>query len=142
MSGTVTSQVLRDTIYESVILLTGSSSVAETAVVKVDASTLLGANTGVLLNGLEIENIWWNIGVSGAHIELLWYATSNTPIIILSETGSLKLTGREPFSIPSNAGAGANGDILFTTSNFQSTDTYSVILHVKKVGTGWTSSSY
>ena len=64
-------------------------------------------------------------------VELFWDATTNVPLLNLLENWSDQLDFT-PTGIPNSGGAGKTGDILVTTSNAGSGDTYLLILTLTK----------
>lgn len=125
MADAVTTQTIRDDSKYTIIKLTNlSDGTGESAVLKVDVSTLNGAPSTV-----AIEKIWYS--VSGMNVTLLWDATTDVRIIELgANTGVMCF--KEFSGLPNNAGVGITGDILLTTTGHTSGDSYSIILKLKK----------
>lgn len=132
MANTVTSQTLVDDTERCVIKFTNESDgTAETAVKKVDVSTLTSKN-GDACSEVIIEKIVADI--SGCTIKMLWDATANVFCHSINASGSQDfVTGTVCKGIENNAGAGKTGDLLFTTAGLASGDYYSVILYMRKV---------
>jgi len=123
---TVTTQVLVDGPKTSVLKFTNvSGGDGESAVVKVDVSTLAGAPSKV-----KIMQAWF--ATDGMSVDVLFDATAN----VLAFTAPAGLTDHLDFrcfgGIQNNAGTGVTGDILFTTRGHTAGDTYSIILEVSK----------
>jgi len=107
-----------------------SDGSGESAVVKVDVSTLAKNSHGTACTGVVIEEIWWQC--IGMKVQILWNASTNVFCIELGENQS----GNHDYStfggLTNNAGSGVNGDVLFTTVGHTSADTYTIILKMKK----------
>jgi hypothetical protein len=143
MADTVTSQILRDTAsHWAVKLINVSDGTGETDVVKVSANTLVASDGGGTQR-LTINKIFWSIGSGTSatispRITLKWRGTSNTTIVTLADSGFWDLTTAGQCPLTNNAGAGANGDILLSTSGFTTNAAYTVIIEGKKTA-GYTS---
>lgn len=125
MADAVTSQILVDGERNAVMKFTNiSDGTGETAALKVDVSTLAGAPSSVKITHVEYD-------ISGMQVAILWDATTDVPAIILSQ-GQQRFDFTSVGGLINNAGAGVNGDILFTTIGASANDTYSIVLHMKK----------
>ena len=137
MADTVTSQTLKDSASTWAVKLTNvSDGTGETGVVKVSANTLVGSDGGSTQR-LSINKIAWSVasGTSATispRVTLLWRGTSNTTIVTLTGSGFWDLTTAGQCPLTNNAGAGANGDILLTTTGFTASAGYTLILEGKK----------
>lgn len=137
MADTVTSQTLKDSASAWAVKLTNvSDGTGESGVVKVSANTLIASDGGATQR-LSINKIFWNVakGTSSTidpRVTLAWRGTSNTTIVTLTGSGTLDLTTNFQAPLTNNAGAGANGDILLTTSGFTNNASYTLILEGKK----------
>jgi hypothetical protein len=137
MADTVTSQTLKDSATQWAVKLTNvSDGTGETNVVKVSANSLI-ASDGGSTQRLSINKIAWSVasGTSATispRVTLLWRGTSNTTIVTLTGSGFWDLTTAGNCPLTNNAGAGANGDILLSTSGFTSNAAYTLILEGKK----------
>jgi hypothetical protein len=126
MADAVTTQVLVDGPKTSVLKFTNvSDGTGESAVVKVDVSTLAGAPTKV-----KITQCWYS--TDGMSVDILFDATAD----VLAFTAPAGMTDHMDFrcfgGIQNNAGTGVTGDIAFTTRGHTAGDTYSIILEVSK----------
>ncbi len=143
MADTVTSQTLKDSASTWAVKLTNiSDGTGEAGVVKVSANTLVASNGGSTQR-LSINKIFWNVArgtssLQDPRVTLTWRGTSNTTIVTLTGSGTLDLTTNLQAPLTNNAGAGANGDILLTTTGFTASAGYTVILEGKKTA-GYTS---
>jgi len=137
MADTVTSQTLKDSATAWAVKLTNvSDGTGESGVVKVSANTLV-ASDGGSTQRLSINKIFWNIArgtssLQDPRVTLAWRGTSNTTIVTLTGSGTLDLTTNLQAPLTNNAGAGANGDILLTTTGFTASAGYTLILEGKK----------
>lgn len=126
MADAVTTQVLVDGPKTSVLKFTNvSDGTGESAVVKVDVSTLAGSPSKV-----KITQCWYS--TDGMSVDVLFDATAN----VLAFTAPAGMTDHMDFrcfgGIQNNAGTGVTGDIAFTTRGHTAGDTYSIILEVSK----------
>jgi hypothetical protein len=107
-----------------------SDGSGESAVVKVDVSSLATNSRGQACTGVVIEKIWWQC--IGMKVQILWNATTNVFCIELGENQS----GNHDYTVfgglPNNAGSGKDGDVLFTTVGHTSADTYTIIMSMRK----------
>jgi len=137
MADTVTSQTLKDSASTWAVKLTNiSDGTGEAGVVKVSANTLI-ASDGGSTQRLSINKIFWNVArgtssLQDPRVTLAWRGNSNTTIVTLTGSGSLDLTTSFQAPLTNNAGAGANGDILLTTTGFTASSGYTLILEGKK----------
>lgn len=112
--------------YLVVKLLNKSDGTGESNVVKVDKSTFTG------LNGLEptkivIDKILYDC--SGMQVTISYDHTSDVNIAHIGGFGCLDYT--DAGGLP-DSGSGQTGDILFTTTNHSSGDTYDITLYCRK----------
>lgn len=126
MADAVTTQILADGPKTTVIKFTNiSDGTGESAVTKVDVSTLSGSPTSV-----KIMQIWYDM--FGMGLNILWDATADVPALVLGHNNSGHLDFRCFGGIVNNAGAGVTGDIKFTTVAANGNDTYTIILELSK----------
>jgi hypothetical protein len=125
MADAVTSQILMDGERNAVMKFTNvSDGTGEAAVLKVDVSTLSGAPTSVRIDRIDYD-------IAGMAVNIQWDATTDVTCLVLAGHGSLDFNCIG--GLQNNAGAGKTGDILFTTIGHSANDTYSIVLHLKKV---------
>ncbi len=103
-----------------------SDGVGETAVTKVDISNL----TGRIPDEVRIDKIKYS--VFGQQVTILWDATTNITAVVLPAGQEGNMDFSDAGGITNNAGSGKTGDILFTTTNPDSGDTYDITLYMKK----------
>lgn len=131
MADTVASQTIVDGPKYAVIKFTNiSDGTGESAVTKVDVSSLQNSVDGDTCTGVVIDRLWWQC--IGMKVQILWDATSDLFCIELGENQS----GDHDYSVfgglTNNAGAGKTGDIKFTTVGHTAADTYTVIMYLRK----------
>jgi len=127
MADAITSQTIFDGVKKAVLKFTNiSDGTGESAVVKVDVSTLVDAPTKVTIN-----KIWFT--TDGMAVRMLWDATTDvlTYAVAANQTGFLDFSSFG--GIKNNAGSGVTGDLLFTTVGHTAGDSYSIILEVNKL---------
>ena len=131
MADAVSSQTLVDTDKRTVIKITNlSDGSGESAVKKVDVSTLSGAPSRV-----TIDQIWYDIG--GMRVQIDFDASTNVPALVLGGSAAAgNVQGHLDFrsfgGIKNNAGSGVTGDIDVTTSGHTNLDHYTIILELRK----------
>lgn len=125
MADTVTSQTLIDGKKNVVMKFTNvSDGTGESAVLKVDVSTLDGAPTRV-----RIDKVHYS--VAGMVATLLWDATTDVRIMDLQGDGCFD--AKKFGGLYNNAGTGVTGDILLTTTGHSLNDSYTIILEMSKI---------
>ncbi len=140
MADAVTTNVIMNSADHYIVHLTNvSDGTGESAVVKVDKSTLF-ANDQAEPASLDIEKIVWNcVGMS---VKLLWDHTTDDVATILDGNGSVDFSqvaggqfgGRYIYTggLKDPRSAGDTGDILLTTVGHSSGDTYNITLWLRK----------
>jgi hypothetical protein len=103
-----------------------SDGTGESAVTKIDISTLIGPS-GASCTKIAIEEI--DYSVFGMSVYIYADQTVDTPLAVLQGFG--KLCFREEGGI-SDCGTGSTGDILFTTVGHSSGDTYNIKITFRK----------
>ena len=136
MADAVTSQTIEDGGKNLVMKFTNiSDGTGESAVAKIDVSALESSPlTGQACNRVSLQRIWFsNIGMG---FKLYWNATTNMFICQApkdwSDTWDFTDSSITLPGIPNNAGGGVNGDLLLTTNDHTSGDTYSVVVWALK----------
>lgn len=142
MADSVTSQTLFDDGGHVVMHFTNvSDGTGESAVIKVDASTMIGggANTRYALDAIA----WATVGMGfnllwDATTDVLFFTTGNNSsqgfIDYVNGTGGNRGpgTGAGKTGITNNAGTGNTGDILLTTVGHNAGDSYVFTLWLRK----------
>jgi len=136
MADAVTSQTIEDGGKNLVMKFTNiSDGTGESAVAKIDVSALnTEPSTGASCSRVVLQRIWFsNIGMG---FKLYWNATTNMFICQApkdwSDTWDFTDSSITLPGIPNNAGGGINGDLLLTTNDHTSGDTYSVVVWALK----------
>ena len=135
MADAVTSQTIVNTEKRVVMKFTNlSDGSGESAVKKVDASTLGTNSIGTTCSNVTIDQIWYDIG----GMRLAIYFDASTSALALTVGGSAaagNVQGHMDFrsfgGIKNNASS-PTGDIDFTTSGHTNLDHYTVILEMRK----------
>ena len=103
-----------------------SDGTGETGVIKIDVSTLNPNAFGFACNGIKINKIW---GAShGLNTRILFDATADTFAWVIPQNSNYLMDFSSFGGLPSNAGAGVTGDILFTTTDASAGDSYTIVI--------------
>jgi hypothetical protein len=131
MADAVTSQTLIDGERMVIMKFTNiSDGTGESAALKVDVSALAASATGAVCDRVTVTKIY--IANHGMEVRMLWDATTDVPFF-LSSPGATQTLDMSSFGgITNNGGAGVTGDIVFSTSDATSGDTYWCILEMVK----------
>jgi hypothetical protein len=131
MADAVTSQTLIDGERLVIMKFTNiSDGTGESAVLKVDVSALAASATGAVCDRVTVTKIY--ISNHGMEVRMFWDATADVPFF-LSSSGATQTLDMSAFGgITNNGGAGVTGDIVFSTSDASSGDTYWCILEMVK----------
>ena len=132
MADAVTTQTIQDGPRNAIMKFTNvSDSGGESAVVKVDVSTLsVQPRTGAACTSVAVAGIQFSTYNMSVTIE--FDASANTLIATLPENYSDSLDFSAFTGIPNNSTTGKTGDIVFTTNGAASGDTYMIILTLIK----------
>ncbi len=103
-----------------VVLDNLSDGTGESAVQKVDISTLDGSPSSV-----RICNVWYS--VAGMTVQLMFDHTTNDNALLLTGNGHMNF-GHSPIKDPGSAGG--TGDILITTLGAGANDKYCLVLEL------------
>ena len=137
MADAVTSQTILDSGGRDLVMkfTNISDGTGESAVAKIDVSALTSsAITGQSCNRVVLQRIWFsNVGQGWS---LYWNATTNVFICQApkdwTDTWDFTDNSQTLPGIPNNAGSGINGDLLLTTNDESSGDTYSIVIWATK----------
>ena len=132
MADAVTTTTVIDGARNAVIYCTNTSDgTGESAVVKVDVSTLSSLQNGTACTGVRLEKVVFS--TAGMAVKLLWDATTDVIAVELPADYSDTLDYSDLSGLPNVAAAsGKTGDIVLTTIGHTSADTYSVVLYCLK----------
>jgi len=129
MADTVDSVVLHNGTRKYVVRLYNSSDgTGESAVKKVDLSTLTGPDGVNAPTKVAIEEVSYDIQ-GFASVTLLFDHTTDDEALILSGNGYMDLRPYGGLIDPSSAGG--TGDVLLTTNSATATSSYSIVLSLR-----------
>jgi len=131
MADAVTSQTILDGERLFIAKFTNiSDGTGETAVLKIDVSTLNPNSFGLACNGVKLNKIYGT--THGMEVRILWDATTDQFAWQIPQNSNYLMDLSSFGGIPNNAGAGKTGDVLFTTSDASAGDMYSIVLECLK----------
>lgn len=131
MADAVTSQTILDGERLFIAKFTNiSDGTGETAVVKINAASLNPNAFGYACNGVKINKIWAT--THGMEVRILFDATTDTFAWMLPQNTNYLMDFSTFGGIPSNAGAGVTGNVLFTTADASAGDMYTIVLECIK----------
>jgi hypothetical protein len=131
MADNVTSQTILDGERLFIAKYTNiSDGTGETAVVKVDVSTLNPNSFGYACNGVKINKIW--MAAHGMEVRILWDADVNLLAWQVTSNGPYLMDFSSFGGLSNNAGTGRNGDIAFSTHDASAGDSYTIVLECIK----------
>lgn len=127
MADAVTSQTILDGERLFIGKFTNiSDGTGETAVVKIDVSTLSPNANGNACNGVKINRLWYT--THGMEVRILFDATTDTFAWLIPQNNSYFMDFSSFGGLPSNAGAGVTGDVSFTTVDASNGDMYTIVI--------------
>lgn len=131
MADAVTSQTILDGERLFIGKFTNiSDGTGETAVVKIDVSTLSPNSFGLACNGVKINKIWGS--VHGMNVRILFDANTDTFAWLVPQNSAYLMDFSMFGGLPSNAGAGVTGDVSFTTHDASAGDAYTIVIEAIK----------
>jgi len=135
MADAVTSQTILDGERLFIGKFTNiSDGTGESAVVKIDVSTLNPSAAGNACNGVKINKIWAQ--TQGMAVDILWDATTDLLCETIPENQFYLMDYSSFGGFPNNAGTGKTGDVLFTTVGAAAGDRYTITMEcIKTYGT-------
>ena len=107
-----------------------SDGTGETAVTKVNVSTLLPNGNGKACTGVIVNKI--TSVCHGMEVRMYWDASTDVPFFLATINTNYENDFSKIGGITNNAGAGKNGNIVFSTSDQTNGDTYTVVLEMVK----------
>ena len=107
-----------------------SDGTGETAVVKINPSTLAVNGWGSACNGVKINKIWST--THGMEVRILWDATTDLFTWLIPQNTNYLMDFSMFGGLPNNAGTGSNGNLLFTTADASAGDMYSIVIECTK----------
>jgi hypothetical protein len=131
MADAVTSQTIMDGERVAIMKFTNiSDGTGETAVTKVNVSSLTANSAGQACTGVTVTKI--TSVCHGMEVRMYWDASTDVPFFLAAVNTNYCNDFSGFGGIPNNAGAGKNGNIVFSTSDASSGDTYFVVLEMVK----------
>ena len=131
MADAVTTQTLLDGERLAIMKFTNiSDGTGETAVTKVNVSTLTASNSGKACTGVTVTKI--TSVCHGMEVRMYWDASTDVPFFLSTINTNYENDFSNFGGITNNAGTGKNGNIVFSTADASSGDTYTVVLEMVK----------
>ena len=131
MADAVTSQTLLDGERLAIMKFTNiSDGTGETAVTKVTVSSLTASASGKACTGVTVTKI--TSVCHGLEVRMYWDATTDVPFFLSTINTNYENDFSTIGGITNNAGTGKNGNIVFSTADASSGDTYTVVLEMVK----------
>jgi len=103
-----------------------SDGTGETAVVKINPSTLSVNAYGRACNGVKINKIWAT--THGMEVRILWDATTDVFAWMIPQNSNYLMDFSSFGGLQNNGGTGVNGNVLFTTADASSGDMYTIVI--------------
>lgn len=107
-----------------------SDGTGETAVVKINPSTLSVNAYGRACNGVKINKIWST--THGMEVRILWDATTDLFTWMIPQNSNYLMDFSSFGGLQNNAGTGSNGNVLFTTADMSAGDMYTIVIECIK----------
>jgi len=107
-----------------------SDGTGETAVTKIDVSTLNPNSFGLACNGVKLNKIYGT--THGMEVRILWDATTDQFAWQIPQNSNYLMDFSSFGGIPNNAGAGKTGNLLFSTADASAGDMYTIVLECLK----------
>lgn len=131
MADAVTSQTILDGERLFIAKFTNiSDGTGETAVLKIDVSTLAPNSFNLACNGVKLNKIYAT--THGMEVRILWDATTDVFAWQIPQNTNYLMDLSSFGGIPNNASTGVTGDVLFTTADASSGDMYTIVLECIK----------
>jgi len=131
MADAVTSQTLLDGERVAIMKFTNiSDGTGETAVTKVNVSTLTSSSSGKACTGVIVNKI--TSVCHGMEVRMYWDASTDVPFFMTTINTNYMNDFSGFGGITNNSGAGKNGNIVFSTADASAGDTYTVVLEMVK----------
>ena len=131
MADAVTSQTILDGERLLIVKFTNiSDSTGESAVLKIDVSTLNPNAFGLACDGVKINRIWAQ--TDGMGVDILWDADTDLICETLPQNQFYVRDYSSFGGLPNNAGTGKTGDVRFSTVGAAAGDRYTITLECIK----------
>ena len=127
MADAVNVSTVQDGPRHAIFYLTNTSDgTGESAVTKIDVSSLATSADGDTCTGVRIEKV--SFSTVGLGVKLLWDATTDVLIVELPTDYSDTLDFSAMGGLPNYAGSGKTGDVQLTTVGHASGETYTITI--------------
>jgi hypothetical protein len=131
MADAVSTQVILDGERLYIAKFTNvSDGTGESAVTKVDVSTLARNSFNLACDGVKLNKIWAQ--TDGMGVTILWDADTDVVCETVPQNAIYTASYNDFGGISNNAGTGKTGDVAFTTVGATSGDRYTLILEFIK----------
>ena len=131
MADAVATQVLLDGERLYIAKFTNiSDGTGETAVLKIDVSTLAPNAFNLACNGVKLNKIYST--THGMEVRILWDATTDVFAWMIPQNSNYLMDLSSFGGIPNNSGDGKTGDVMFTTLDASAGDMYCIVLECIK----------
>lgn len=131
MADAVATQILFDGERTAIMKFTNiSDGTGETKVLKVDVSTLIPSSFDRPCDGVTITKV--HALTHGLEVDMYWDATTDVFILSVPQNTMYSMDLTQFGGLWNNAGAGKNGDVLFSTRDATAGDNYTIILEMVK----------
>jgi hypothetical protein len=131
MADAVTSQTLLDGERLAIMKFTNiSDGTGETAVTKVNVANLAKSASGLACTAVTVTKI--TSVCHGLEVRMYWDASTDVPFFLSTINTNYENDFSNIGGITNNSGTGKNGNIVFSTSDASSGDTYTVVLEMVK----------
>jgi len=131
MADAVTSQTLLDGERLAIMKFTNiSDGTGETAVTKVNVSNLAKSASGLACTAVTVTKI--TSVCHGLEVRMYWDASTDVPFFLSTINTNYENDFSNIGGITNNSGTGKNGNIVFSTADASSGDTYTVVLEMVK----------
>jgi hypothetical protein len=131
MADAVTSQTILDGERLFIGKFTNiSDGTGESAVLKIDVSTLTPNAAGLACDGVKINKIWAQ--TQGMAVDILWDADTDLICETIPENQFYLMDYSSFGGFPNNAGTGKTGDVRFSTVGAAAGDRYTITLECIK----------
>lgn len=107
-----------------------SDGTGETAVVKIDVTTLARNSFNLACNGVKINKIWAT--THGMEVRILWDASTDVFAWLVPQNTNYLMDFSSFGGLQNNGGTGVTGNVLFTTADASAGDMYSIVLECIK----------
>jgi hypothetical protein len=131
MADAVTSQTLLDGERLAIMKFTNiSDGTGESAVTKVNVANLAKSASGLACTAVTVTKI--TSVCHGLEVRMYWDASTDVPFFLSTINTNYENDFSNIGGITNNSGTGKNGNIVFSTADASSGDTYTVVLEMVK----------